>query len=277
MLRYVGTLIFPIVALLVPVGFKYVTSKYLSIRGNPLYVSSFAANVVFLVALIVLILGVTNRIAEAFVAMPRLKTRKLDAQFIRILCRVLGIVAAVIVFLEGGKNLGFPITTLLAGAGIGGLAVALSAQSLLKGLFGTVAILFDKPYKAGDRIVVKGYDGFVEEIGMRTTRIRLLSGHLVSVPNDLIADAEIENISRRPYVRRVADIRIPLNTPRAKVEKAVEVIRSKLENHQGMDPERPPRVYFLDFLPECFVIRIFYWFTPPRLLGVPGVQRATEF
>ena len=80
--------------------------------------------------------------------------------------------AATIVFLEGGRYLGFPLTTLLASAGIGGLAIAFSAQGMIRGLFGTVTILLDRPFHVGDRIVVKGQDGFVEEIGLRSTKIR---------------------------------------------------------------------------------------------------------
>jgi MscS family membrane protein len=69
----------------------------------------------------------------------------------------------VIVLLEGGRYLGFPLSTLIASAGIGGLAIALSKQGLIQGLFGTVTVLLDKPYHVGERIMVKGHDGFVED------------------------------------------------------------------------------------------------------------------
>ena len=170
--------------------------------------------------------------------------------------------AAVIVFLEGGHYLGFPLTTLVASAGIGGLAIALSAQGLIKGLFGTVTILLDKPYRVGERILVKGHDGVVEEIGLRSTKIRALTNHLISVPNDQMADAEIENIGKRKHIRRMTDLHVPLDTPREKVETAVACIRSVLENQEGMDPAFPPRVHFVEFEPDAFAIRIIYWYTP---------------
>ena len=94
------------------------------------------------------------------------------------------IVAAVIVFLEGGKYLGIPLTTLLASAGVGGVAVALAAQDSLKNFFGTMMIILDKPYRLDERIVIKGYDGFVEEIGLRSTKLRLLNGHQATIPNE---------------------------------------------------------------------------------------------
>ena len=160
-------------------------------------------------------------------------------------------------------QLGFPITTLIASAGIGGLAVALSAQGLMKGLFGTVTILMDRPFRVGERIVVKGYDGFVEEIGLRSTKIRALSNHVISIPNDQIAEADIENIGKREHILRTGDLRIPLDTPREKIEAAVACVRTILDNHEGMDPDFPPRVYFTEFAAEAFEIRFMFWFAPP--------------
>ena len=131
----------------------------------------------------------------------------------RIVSRLLSISLAVLVFIEGGQYLGIPVTTLLASAGVGGLAVALAAQDTLRNLFGTIMLMADKPFRVGERIVVDDYDGIVEEIGLRSTRIRLLTGHLVTIPNDTLARTDIENVGRRPYIRRVADMRIPLDTP----------------------------------------------------------------
>jgi MscS family membrane protein len=86
---------------------------------------------------------------------------------------------------------------------------------------------------------------------------------LISIPNDQMADAEIENIGKRNHIRRMSDLRIPIDTPRAQVEEAIACIRSILENHEGMDPEFPPRVNFTEFNPDSFNIRIMCWYTPP--------------
>ncbi len=148
-------------------------------QGNAAVCRQLFADIVFLMAAILRFWRLTSRLANSVMALPGVKSREVDATLIRLLFRVLGIVAAVIVFLEGGRYLGFPVTTLLASAGIGGLAIALSAQGTVKGLFGTVAILMDRPYRVGDRIVAKGHDGVVEEIGLRSTKIReFLTNHL---------------------------------------------------------------------------------------------------
>lgn len=260
---YLLTMLFQVVGLLIPFGLKVIVDNYLTLRGGALYVSFFALDVVILVAGAVLIMAAGNRIAELVIASPAIQTRGLDAHFTRIITKVLSIGAVVILCLEGGRSLGIPITTLIASAGVGGLAVALAAQDTLKNLFGSMMILFDKPYKVGERIVIKGYDGVVEEIGMRSTRIRLLTGHMVSIPNEEMARSDIENIARRPHIRRKTNMHIPLNTPVAKIEKAIAVIRSAFEDHEGMDPERPPKVYFNEFNNDSFNVCIFCWFSPP--------------
>ncbi len=266
LLQYWLSLGFPVVAILIPIGFKHFVWEYLTVRGTALYVVNFCTDVVLLLGFLGLIVGGSSRIAESIVALPKTSSQSLDASLIRIIFRVLGIVAAVIVFLEGGRYLGFPLTTLIASAGIGGLAIALSAQGLVKGLFGTVTVLLDKPYRVGERIIAKGQDGVVEEIGLRSTKIRaFLTNHLISIPNDQMAETEIENIGKRKHIRRMTDLHIPLDTPREKVEQAVACIRSILENHEGMDPDFPPRVHFTEFNPESFNIRFIYWYTPPDL------------
>ena len=258
-------LVFPVIAILIPLAFKYVIWEYLTLRGTPLYVANFCADLVLLLGVTILIVRSSSRIAETLVALPGIAPRGLDANLIRIVCRVLGIAAAIIVFLEGGRYLGFPLTTLIASAGIGGLAIALSAQGLIKGMFGTVTILLDKPFRVGQRIIVKGHDGVVEEIGLRSTKIRALDDRLISIPNDHMAEAEIENIGEYTHLRRKTNIHIPLDTARAKVEEALTSIREVLDNHEGMDPQRPPRVDFTDFNEDSFNIRILYWFTPADL------------
>jgi MscS family membrane protein len=263
-LRYWLTIGYAGIAMLIPLAYQYVVWDALTIRGTTLYVLEFSANLAFLVALIVIILAVSNRLADTVVLLRKSGSNRLNATLVQIAFRSAGMVAAVIVFLEGGQHLGFPLTTLLAGAGISGLAIALAAQSLLKGLFGTVTILFDKPYQSGERIIVKGYDGVVEDIGMRATKLRLLTGHLASIPNDQMADSEIENIGRRPHIRRTAVIEMPSGTPTAKVKRALEIVRAAVDGHEGMREEFPPRVFLRDLNEASIGIFMIYWYHPPN-------------
>ncbi len=178
--------------------------------------------------------------------------------------RVVIIVVAVLFWLD---NIGLKVSTLLAGLGVGGLAVALAAQDTLKNLLGSIMILLDKPYKVGQRIVVKGHDGVVEEIGLRSTRMRLLTGHQTTIPNDEMARIDIENIGQRPHIRRLTNIGITYDTPPGKIEKAVEIILKVLDDHEGMDPEFPPRAYFNEYNPYSLNILVLYWYHPADYWG----------
>lgn len=261
--RYVMTLVWPMAAMLLPLAVKWFIVQQLVIRGTLLAVVMVVLDVLFLLAVIVVVLAAGSRLAEVVVALPNIKPRGLDAQFIRLGCRALSIVVVVIVILEGGRWLGIPLATLLAGAGVGGLAVALAAQDTLRNMFGSMMILLDKPYRVGERIVTKGYDGVVEEIGLRSTKIRLLTGHQASIPNDEMARIDIENIGRRPYIRRIQDIALALETPPDKIEEALRIVRHAAADHDGMGVEFPPRVYFNEFNRDSLNIRIILWFHPP--------------
>jgi MscS family membrane protein len=158
---------------------------------------------------------------------------------------------------------GKPIGTILAGLGVGGLAVALAAQETIKNFFGSLVIMTDKPFQVGDRIKLGAHDGPIESLGFRSTRIRTLEGHLVTIPNSEVAASAIENVGKRPYIRRLTNITITYDTPPNKVQKAVDIIKEILENHEGMHPDRPPRVYFNEFNDASLNLLVIYWYEPP--------------
>ena len=158
---------------------------------------------------------------------------------------------------------GVQIGPLLASLGIGGLAVALAAKDTIGNFFGTLTILFDKPFQVGERIVIESQDGVVESVGFRSTRIRTLAGNLVTIPNEKVVNSVLENIGRRPNIRWLTNIGLPYDTPPEKVERAVAVLRQLLENHEGMHPDWPPRVYFNGFNEWSLNITVVLWYHPP--------------
>ena len=181
-------------------------------------------------------------------------------QLMRFLARFIVIVIGAIYIIRAVS--GKPLSALLAGLGIGGLAIALAAQDTLKNLFGSIMIMMDKPFVIGQRVVVEGVDGVVEDIGFRSTRVRTLTGHLVTVPNEKMANSKIENIGLRPHIRRLANITITYDTPVHKVRKALEIIREILDNHEGMHPDFPPRAVFNEFNDASLNILMIYWYHP---------------
>ena len=155
-----------------------------------------------------------------------------------------------------------PITSIIAGLGIGGLAVALAAQDSLKNFFGSIILFVDKPFEIGNRIVVDSQDGIIETVGMRSTKIRTLDGHLVTIPNGELANKMIRNIGKRPFIKRTANITITYDTPPEKIDRALEIIKEMLSNHEGMNEDFPPRVYFSDLNADSLNIMVIYWYHP---------------
>lgn len=142
--------------------------------------------------------------------------------------KVFIIVVAALVTLD---NLGINITAAIASLSIGGLAVGLAAQDTLANLFGAIAIFLDRPFKIGDRIQIDNIDGPVESIGLRSTRVRNLDGHLVTIPNKTMGNATIINIQARPNIKTVMNIGITYDTPVEKVKLALKVIEEIFRGH----------------------------------------------
>jgi MscS family membrane protein len=185
-----------------------------------------------------------------------------------VLAPLVGKTLRVFIIIIGGiviiQNLtGVKIGPLLASLGIGGLAVALAARDSIANFFGTLTILFDKPFQVGERIVIDKYDGVVESVGFRSCRIRTLTGHVVTIPNEKMVNSGLENISKRPHIRWLTNIGITYDTPPEKVQKAVEIIQKILENHEGMKEDFPPRVYFNGFNDWSLNVLVMAWYHPP--------------
>ncbi len=155
-----------------------------------------------------------------------------------------------------------PLTSVLAGLGVGGLAVALAAQETIKNFFGSLVIFGDKPFELGDRIVVDGYDGPVEEVGFRSTRLRTLDGHLVTIPNGELANKMIQNIGKRPNIKHDFSIGLVYETTHEQVRKALRIVKELLDNHEGMHEDFPPRVCFDSMGDFSLNISVIYWYHP---------------
>ena len=209
---YCLSALFPLIAVTIPSIFR----NAVTLRGNWLHAVSFGANIVMLLISLTLLFSVVNCITALILSSPKINPQRLDAQLIRIVSKIVALSLSVLVFLEVGQDLGIPVTTLLASAGVSGLVVALAAQDTVKNLFGTIMLMPYKPFYVGERIQVDTYDGVVEDIRLRSTSIRLLTGHQVTIPNDTLARGDIEKIGRRPYIRRSLSIRFPLHSPEPK-------------------------------------------------------------
>ncbi len=155
---------------------------------------------------------------------------------------------------------GRTMVSLVAGLGIGGLAVALASQETLKNLMGFASIAFDKAFLVGDTVIIGEIEGVVEHVGIRSTHIRSVEGNLVIVPNANAVGANVVNKTRPTFMRREVNLYLsPLN-PYDKVNKAVELVRVTLDDQQGKLPGMRPTVRFVSYEPARFVIQAYFWY-----------------
>jgi MscS family membrane protein len=188
--------------------------------------------------------------------------------------RVLVVFTGFAIVIHGITGLNFgPI---IASLGIGGAAIALAAKDSIGNFLGSITIVFDKPFTVGDRIVIDSHDGVVEQVGFRSTKLRTPDGHLVTIPNEKVINTTINNIGKQPFIRWNPTISLALDTPPDKVKRAVEIIRGILENHEGMNPDQPPSVYFNAFNASSLNIGINACYHPPVFAKYAEWMQATS-
>jgi MscS family membrane protein len=170
-------------------------------------------------------------IGDAIVASERVTIRSLDSQLIRLGSRLVGAVVAVAILIKGGDELGFPAYSVLAGLGVGGLAVALAAQSTIANLIGSLLIALEKPFRVGQYVRIGTSEGTVEDVGFRSTRIRTLDNSLVSIPSSAVVNTTVENLSLRAKRRQRLLVQVTYSTPREKLQELVAVIRQLLTDN----------------------------------------------
>jgi len=192
---------------------------------------------------------------------------KLDDMLVPIVRKALRITISIIAALLIAENVlgASRVKSLLFSAGIGGIAIALAAKDTIANFFGSVTIFADRPFQMNELVRIGDHLGPVEEVGFRSTRIRTLQGHLVTVPNSVIANSMVENVGRRPFIRRTSNITITYDSGHKKAKRAVEIIKEILAGvpEVNTDPEKLPRVYFNEFNDWSLNIYMSYWVKPP--------------
>ena len=166
---------------------------------------------------------------------------------------ILIVLGAILVWLD---NIGFNITTLLAGLGVGGVAVALALQKPLEDVFGALSLYTQQPIRIGDFCRIGPHTGTIEEIGLRTTRLRTLANTVLSIPNAKLAVDQIDNYSARQKILYNPRLRLRLDTSREQLQRALQELRDMVSAHQHI-VQSGHRVRFRGFADDALDIEIF--------------------
>ncbi len=187
--------------------------------------------VVLAVSLTYMVLKVTDVLVDVWRERGTEKEKGFNDQLFIVFRKGIKAFLVVVATLVTMQNLGVNVTAALASLSIGGLALGLAAQDTLANLFGAVAIFADKPFRVGDRIRLEAVDGTVQSIGLRSTRVRNLDGHLVTIPNKTMGNATITNITARPNIKTELNLGITYDTPTEKVRRATAILEEIYRGH----------------------------------------------
>ena len=183
------------------------------------------------------------------------RTHSFDAGIVRVAVSVIGIALAVGILVYGANQIGMPLVGILAGLGVGGLAVALAAQPTLENFIGGIMIYADRPVRVGDRCQFGDMSGVVEEIGIRSTRLRADDRSLISIPNADFSKLRLINFSRRDRVLFNSKLGIGYGATRDQVSAIVEGIRDKLNGNAQVEAGSV-RVHVTDFGGQAIEIAV---------------------
>lgn len=177
-------------------------------------------------------------IALAFLTTVASKTdNRLDDHLVPLVGRILRVAVAALVALVTLQEMGINVAGLIAGLGVGGLAMALAAKDTVANWFGALMIYTDRPFEIGDTISASGVTGTVEDVGLRSTRIRTVEKTLVTMPNNTLANGQIDNMSRRTNRKAVGNYALSVTTSADSVRATTAAIQSILASTEGVKEE----------------------------------------
>lgn len=171
-------------------------------------------------------------------------------------------------------NLGFEITTVIAGLGIGGIAIALAAQAILGDLFSYFVIFFDRPFEIGDFIVIGEFRGNIEHIGIKTTRVRSISGEQLIFGNSDLTNSRIQNFKRMDRRRIIFKLGVTYQTPAEKIEEAVKIVEQIIIDHPDVTYDRG---HFAAFGPYSLDLEFVYFVLSNDYKQYMDIQQDVNF
>ena len=205
-------------------------------------------------------------VASVFKIRADRSENKFDDLLVPLFRKTSKILVATLGFVFIADNLDIDITSLVAGVGIGGLALALAAQDAVKNLFGSLMVILDRPFSVGDWVVIGDVEGSVEELGFRSTRIRTFYDSTITLPNANLISASVDNLGVRTYRRWKTMLSLTYDTPADKVEAFCEGVREliRLHPHTRKDSFQ---VYLNQFGPSSIDVLLYMFFQTPDWAG----------
>ncbi|GGE80409.1 hypothetical protein GCM10007285_05120 [Stappia taiwanensis] len=245
--RQVRRLQFPLLFMATLASFRYLVEQEVNITGDPMVVISTVTTVLMWTTMAWLLYQTIELIASWVMKNPAMSAESLDSSLLRTAFRAFGFTLSVVVMGYGATRIGIPIYGVIAGLGVGGLAVALAAQPTLENLIGGIILYADRMVRVGEYCEFEGMSGTVEAIGIRSTRIRALDRSLITVSNSDLAKFKIVNMSRRDRSLFMHTIGLRYETSPEALERIIEQIRAYMAEHPKVLDQVVLRVTFVAY------------------------------
>ncbi|MEI7672164.1 MAG: mechanosensitive ion channel family protein [Deltaproteobacteria bacterium] len=250
----------PAFFLLAAPALAYLSLLQLNLRGGPAVAIEFTATTIMYIAGAWISWRFAAVIAEAIIASPRIAPESVDAHLIRICSRLLGGLSGAGLLALGADRLGVPVYGVIAGLGVGGLAIALAAQPTFENLIGGLSLFADKPVRVGDSCRCGSEEGTIEAIGIRSTRIRGKDRTLTTIPNAALSKMSIVNLTQRDRMLIQSVIGVRCETSPEQLRYLLVNIREMLLGHPRIHPD-PVHARFTGFGASSLDIDVFAYVT----------------
>lgn len=219
--------------------------------------------VLFTIGLITALYHIVDIVSYYFQELARRSSNRFDDILVPLVRKAAKTVIVAVGIVAVGDSLTFDMKGILAGLGIGGIAFALAARDTISNMFGSITVLLDRPFHIGDWVNIGGnVEGVVEEVGLRSTRIRTFYNSQITVPNGQLTNVHIDNYGRRSYRRFLTTLGLQYDTPPEKIEAFCEAIRQIILNKESTRKDLF-HIYFNDFNNSSLDIMVYIFFKVP--------------
>jgi MscS family membrane protein len=246
----------PVVLLVLGLLLRDFAIRQIGLSGTTVAVAHLALRGITVLAGAWLTMVLGGAVAQMIVSSPRIDPQSVDASMVRITARLVSLAVAVLIVVEGARMLGLPVMGLIAGLGVGGLAVALAAQSTMENFIGSITVYADRPVRVGDFCRFGEEVGTVEQIGLRSTRIRTLGRSVMTIPNAEFSRLKLDNFSLRDSNLFRTTVSLRYETTPQQLRDVLAGVRKLLLEHPRV-LEDPARVRLVEFGPHSFQLEVF--------------------
>ncbi|MCK5338253.1 MAG: mechanosensitive ion channel family protein [Bacteroidales bacterium] len=197
-------------------------------------------NNLYMVMIVLTITWLLARLIDAIIkeyVVPITKKTKgdFDDQIIPIIRKAIRVAIWVMGIIIALNNAGYNVGALLAGLGIGGIALAMAAKDTVANFFGGITIFTDKPFTINDRVKINGFDGTITEIGIRSTRLKTLENRIVTIPNSKFTDGMVENVSSEPHRKVVLKLGLVYETTASKIQNGMKALQTIVDENEDLE------------------------------------------